>query len=202
MSDRIYPTFDNFPASWSLAWESKELAKFRELHPDYDTSENLQTLNGFCALHCIPATCYNLEIALQDAIADGRVEKSNREELDAAREFLKVCPEYDRNFACRKNSDALIRWLESRALPITTENLFKAFEACVKNRTIRPTKEGQGIINLKQATYIRAGQNIMAEDRKKYADHPYESDVVRKKRDEELRRAAAEDRIARRNARR
>lgn len=184
MSDKIYPAFSKL--------DQNEVELFRQSFPQYDTPENLQVLQEFCSLHCVPCNLYNLTIGMHDAVADGRLEKSNQEEIEAATAFLKACPEYDQNFASRKNSDVLVQWLKGRNLGVTVENLLKAFEACVKNRTIRPTKEGQGIIDLNKAVFVR--EAITSEDREKWADKPYESDVARKKRDEALRRAALADR--------
>jgi hypothetical protein len=60
----------------------------------------------------------------------------------------------------------------------------------------RPTLEERGIIDLRNVRVVR--EAVTPEDRAKYADKPYESDVARKKRDEALRLAAVRDRIARR----
>lgn len=189
MSDKIYPAFSKF--------DQNEVELFRQSFPQYDTPENLEVLQEFCSLHCVPCNLYNLTIGMHDAVADGRLEKSNHEMLAALDQFREECVEWE-NFASQKNGDAIERWLQERHLEVTVENLHKAFTACVKSRRILPTPAAQGIKSTKNAIFIRDA--VAPEDRKKYADDVYASDSDRKRQDAELRRAALADRYSRRKS--
>lgn len=202
--NKVYPAFEQFTASWNAAKERQEWAAFLALHPDY--ADSLQVLREFCAVQAIPPTLYNLECGLHDAIADGRITKreviaeksaedtaadeaaaeaQNQAEVEAAREFLRQCPDFDKGFASRQNADILLRQLKSRNLPITAANLLKAFHHCMKIHALHAPEVEQ-----------EARQDGHLEERRKWADQPFESDLARKRRDEKLRLAATAERIS------
>lgn len=183
MSDKIYPAFSKF--------DQNEVELFRETYPQYDTVDNVRILEEFCAVRCIPANLYNLEISMHEAIANGRFEQSNHEMLEALNQFREECVEWE-NFASQKNGDAIERWLEERHLEVSVDNLHKAFTACVKSRRILPTPAAQGIKSTKNAIFIRDA--VKPEDRQKYRDDPMASDSDRKRQDAELKRAALAER--------
>jgi hypothetical protein len=168
---------------------------FRERHPEFvDYAPTaIERLREWCHVQCVPISLRNLEVAYMTLQAD--LPKDIERVIEA---FKQACPDWT-NFQSKKNGDALEKWLDDRGLDVTVENLFKAFQYCVKARLIRPTSAAQGIISTKNTIVVRDA--VSSADREKFADKPFESDVARKKRDEQLRLAAIRDRVARRKVR-
>lgn len=198
----ILPELDQFTDQYVTPQMEQVLAEraenyFHERHPEFaDFPPNaMQKLTEWCNTKCVCISLRNLEVAYYTLQADGSLQKDHdRLTVEAIEQFKEACPDW-KLFQSKKNGDILESWLDNHGLEATTENLFKAFNFCVAHKLIRPTLEAQGIISTKNTIVIRDA--VTAEDRQKFADKPYESDVARKKRDAELRRQAIAERVAR-----
>jgi hypothetical protein len=168
---------------------------FRERHPEFTdyAPSAIEKLREWCHIQVVPISLRNLEVAYAALQAD-----LPKDIVGAIGKFKEVCPEWI-DFQSKKNGDVMEKWLDDRGLDVTVENLFKAFQYCVKARLITPTSAAQGIISTKNTIVVRDA--VSSADREKFADKPFESDVARKKRDEQLRLAAIRDRVARRKVR-
>jgi hypothetical protein len=148
------------------------------------------------------------EALLLDKYTDQIESDSVSAELDrrGATFFLAAHPEF---YGSPKNAQLLQDWINERGGCGSARNFTLAYRALQNSGKLekRPlpklepvgelTMEERGITSLRNLAYVRNGENITSQDRAEFADKPYESDVARKKRDENLRRAATADRIAR-----
>jgi hypothetical protein len=156
MSERFIQELDSHDEStldnhWGPILETKALQRFGELYanewaPYADSARNMELLKGWIFGKGVPITLRNLRIAFDELVEDGLLQKSETfgDEVDAYQGelFLAQCPEYDRHYASRKNSDILLQWLAQQGLAVTADNLQKAFESCVKTRRILPAEKG------------------------------------------------------------
>jgi hypothetical protein len=208
MRKTIYPQFDEHDAE-TLSDERGELLArkawddFLERHrlewAPYNSAENMELMKGFLTGQVVPMTLRNLEIAFRAFIDDGTLKKQDETDfagIEAAQEFMRQCPEYAEIYANRANSETLQSYLTRHKLAVTVENSQAAFSYCLAHSLLRPAQTN--FYDMKKAVFVR--DSVTPEDRSEYADRPFESDVARKKRDEQLRRAAIADRIAHRKA--
>lgn len=206
MSDTPIPELDQFSDQYVSPQMEQVLAQhaemyFYESHREFaDFAPNaMEQLKEWCNIKCIPISLRNLEVAFYSLQADGSLTKdTDRLTVEAIEQFKEQCPDW-KIFQSKKNGDIIQQWLDDHGLEVTIGNLFRAFDFCVAHKLIRPTLQAQGIISTKNAVVIRDG--ISPEDRAKFADKPFESDIARKKRDEQLRLAAIRNRVERRKAR-
>jgi len=123
----------------------------------------------------------------------------------AGERFKELHPDY---YGCERNSSLLRGWIVARGGCVSLRNLEYAFHALKDSlekrpsepvESVRKTNNGsdRGVIRVADVRVVR--DPVTPEDRAIFADKPFESDVTRKKRDEQLRRVATADRIARRN---
>jgi hypothetical protein len=125
-----------------------------------------------------------------------------------AQQFTELHPEI---YFSERNAELLQGWICSRGGCISVRNLEIAARELSKTGALetRPPNppvparkpnngSDRGVVRVANTIFVR--DSVRSEDRSKYADQPYESDVVRKKRDEQLRLAATRDRLERRKA--
>lgn len=133
--------------------------------------------------------------------------REHEEQLDreAAQKFADLHGENGDGtvFLCKNNSDLLLNWLKERNARVSLKNLEIAARELADELEPRPEPDPEptapverGIKRMGEVTFLRDA--ISAAHRERYADKPYESDVARKKRDEQLRRDAIAERYARR----
>jgi hypothetical protein len=137
-------------------------------------------------------------------------ERGLSDELDIrqAQRFTELHPEI---YFSERNGSLLRGWIESRGGCISVRNLEIAARELLKQGALEtrpvipepapsePTKYSPP--KVRRVIPTQAEQQLHAEVVSRYADRPFENDVARKKRDEQLRRASIADRIAKRNAR-
>lgn len=152
MDNQILPELDQFSDQNISEATETELAqkaaeRFSERHlewAEYDTPKNEAKLYEWCHIKSVPITDRNLDVAFYTLTQSGEIQKDAQTVANnEAEKFMEQCPEWD-TYRSAYNGAKLDEWLEFHDLQPTTDNLARAFRACVAAKRIQPINKYSG----------------------------------------------------------